>query len=213
MTINEQKHKEFSSYVFQYLNKLLRNELKNHNRYNRVLICENADNAENSDEFLCALIQQIKLDPAVCQVIIDFNDFTQFPNDHQNGSSIFDVVSEAIGLNDEWNQVKRLKKLHQNEINLFETLLHQNNKKVFLILKSFDKVYQNNFDFQQSLKIQEDLALIVNSLEGLFFTIVSGPPILSNLLFDCLPQNHVKEFPNFTQRDMNITKLRPFYSN
>jgi hypothetical protein len=78
------------------------------------------------------------------------------------------------------------------------------------MIVDFHEVYKVHFSLEKSKRILEELAEIVNSFQGLFFCVICGKPILKDLLFATLPKHEIQKYPNYTQRDMNNTKLRTF---
>lgn len=190
---------EVVNLICVHLEQLMTNGLVNKNRYNRVLLSNNENKISQS---LALVYDSITFPNNICPInysVLAIKD-----------SSIFDKIAITLKLTDEWCSLKQIKKLHETELELFEKLLIHHNKKIYLMVTDFHKVYEEEFNLEQSNRILEELAEIVNSLNGLFFCVICGNTILNDLLFASLPQDQKHLYPNYTQRDMNNTKLRVF---
>lgn len=190
---------EFAKLVCDHLNQLSNDELVNRNRYNRVLISKNETEILKS---LASVYDHKSIPDNISTVFFSVLVCTN--------SSIFDEIAHTINLSDEWESIKSTKKLHESELQLFEKLLNHHNKRIYLMITDFQEVYKDHFSFDKANRILEELATIINSFQGLFFCVICGQPILNDLLFATLPKHKIQDYPNYTQHDMNNTKLRIF---
>lgn len=191
------QEQKFIQIVWHHLNQLSNGQLENKNRYHRVLM---SDDEQKLLKCLASIYDHRTIPDNVYPIYFSLQGGLKM--------TIFEEIAFALHLYEEWESLKQTKKLHESELEIFERLLIKHNKTIYLMMMDFQEVYKSEFTKQQSMRILEQLAEIINSFQGLFFCVVCGKTILNDLLFAHLPKDQINDYPNYTHRDMNKTKLR-----